>query len=34
MINLNYIQKVVSETKLNESDLVRNKTKKVYENEM
>lgn len=34
MIDLDYIQKVVSETKLNESDLVRNKTKKVYENEM
>ena len=34
MIDLDYIQKIVAAVKINESDLVRNKTKKVYENEM
>jgi len=34
MIDLDHVQKLVAEVKINENDLVRNKTKKVYENEM
>jgi 5'-3' exonuclease len=34
MIDLDHVQKLVAGVKINDTDLVRNKTKKVYENEM